>query len=495
MNKKVAIVGSGFAAWGATIALVDSADLELHIFDIGRTGPEGEGANRPVANAKKYLNSYFCYGINDSHNPVKIDTARMCSSHALGGHSTVYSGAILYPLDADLKDWPADAKPTAHDYSSVLKLLPIIYEKDLLETVFPVVPQQSDLSRKPTNSKAASVVGMSRIAATQNESSSDSPVVPFWVGGEFLKYQSAGKLRYTSNSYVLRVENIQEGVKITLLQKGKIISDIFDAVFIGAGCVNTTTIIDQSLGLPGARDYLIRAPQGSLHAFWRFSRKVSTGSMLRKKNELPELFLEVRAPGTSNAWSHTQLTSINEQIIQEVCSRLPRFLHSLVKAFSHVIYFASSLQTAEFNESGVLRSIIDLDAPEGLQQNVEITEYPVKRNVGLVSAVRRAVLQNWSTLRMFPIPFGELLADFFRGNRLGGWHFGGTLPMSEQPTRFDQCWTTGEVHRLKSVYVLDSSAFPTVPPSTVALLTAAHAHRVARCWKAKYLLNEVNQCP
>ena len=62
MSRNVAIVGSGFAAWGAAIALAGNDDVCIHVLDIGLTRAEGALANRPVANAKKGEDSYFCYG-------------------------------------------------------------------------------------------------------------------------------------------------------------------------------------------------------------------------------------------------------------------------------------------------------------------------------------------------------------------------------------------------------------------------------------------------
>ena len=91
---------------------------------------------------------------------------------------------------------------------------------------------------------------------------------------------------------------------------------------------------------------------------------------------------------------------------------------------------------------------------------------------------------------MFPMPFGERLAQFFRGNRLGGWHFGGSLPMRSQPVARTECWPTGEVHGLPGVYVLDSAAFPSIPGSTVALLSMANGHRVARGWASRFFFKD-----
>ena len=83
-----------------------------------------------------------------------------------------------------------------------------------------------------------------------------------------------------------------------------------------------------------------------------------------------------------------------------------------------------------------------------------------------------------------PLPFGRQFADFFRGTKLGGWHFGGTLPMSESP-EIARCKPNGEVFGLDGTFVIDSAAFPEIPGSTVALLISAHAHRVASGWMNK----------
>jgi choline dehydrogenase-like flavoprotein len=91
------------------------------------------------------------------------------------------------------------------------------------------------------------------------------------------------------------------------------------------------------------------------------------------------------------------------------------------------------------------------------------------------------VRENWGRLRMLSFPFGGQFADFFRGNKLGGWHFGGTLPMSDSP-EIGQCKPSGEVFGLDGTFIIDSAAFPEIPGSTVALLISAHAHRVASSW-------------
>jgi hypothetical protein len=484
MKRKVAVVGSGFAAFGVVVALGNRDDVELHVLDIGLTRAGNPLADRPVANAKKCDGSYYCYGVNDPCFPVRLESERMCSSHALGGHSTVYSGAILYPKDQDLAGWPEGSIPLAEDYAAVLARLPLLHEPDALDAVFPLVPDQACLAAEIPAGCTTSVVGMSRIAASMSPSGAgpDSRAHPHSLRADFSSLAAAGVLRYMRNCYVSHAQISEGRVELVYSVDGKRGSATFDAVFLGAGCVNTTVIVDRSLGTRGTRDYTIRAPHGAIHAFLRLPRRNTPAARLRQRSGLPEIFLEVHSPHTDDAWAHTQLTGINEQIIDAICSRLPRFFHPCVKAFRHVVYFALSSKVSGDREAATLRSTLVSDGAGGMAQSASIIEHSSPRYPKLVKAVRGAVRRHWRTLWMVPFPFGEQLADFFRRNRLGGWHFGGSLPMRAQPDRVADCRASGEVAGLAGVYVVDSAAFPTVPSSTVALLTAAHGHRVARSW-------------
>jgi choline dehydrogenase-like flavoprotein len=148
----------------------------------------------------------------------------------------------------------------------------------------------------------------------------------------------------------------------------------------------------------------------------------------------------------------------------------------------NIFYFAMSGERSGGQPIATIRSTIDPGGSHLARQNVEINEKEVQNSPRLVNAVRREVIKNWRVLRMVPIPFGAQLADFFRGNRLGGWHFGGTLPMRSVPEKLTECWGNGELNGIPRVFILDSSAFPSLPSSTIALLSAAHGHRVARTW-------------
>ena len=108
---KVAIVGTGFAGFGTAIALAEDLEIEIQVFDIGLITQLPKQENTMVPDANNHLGSFFTYGINDERWSVGLESKRMCSSHAFGGHSTVYSGSILYPKEEDLEEWPPESRP------------------------------------------------------------------------------------------------------------------------------------------------------------------------------------------------------------------------------------------------------------------------------------------------------------------------------------------------------------------------------------------------
>jgi hypothetical protein len=484
----VAIVGSGFASWGAALVLAGNDQVSAKMFDIGLTQADDIDESRDVPNAKPYEGSYFSYGVNDSRYPIELESERACSSHAFGGHSTVYSGATLYPLDCELYDWPEEGRPLSIDYSAVLAKMPLLAEHDDLEGVFKLTPAQSDLAWHPGESRGFSLAGMSRIALTEISTTSgpETPLRPFCTRDQCEEMISTGAMQYVNECYVVKVERIDNRLALYFSKNGKIARELFDAVFVGAGCVNTTAIVDRSFNLLGERHYPIQAPQSMIHALFRIPWKGNNASRRRQRNGLPELFLEVYDSKTQYPRSHTQLSPLNEQIIETIDGRLPRLFRPLVRAVRHTIYFGLSAQSDGNREMAVLGSSIVRDARGVVTQQVAITESDAERSVELIRSVRRAVFKHWRTLRMIPIPFGDAIADFFRGNRLGGWHFGGTLPMRSRPTEDAECWPSGEVNGLNGVFILDSAAFPSIPGSTVALLSAAHGHRVARSWLSRH---------
>lgn len=480
--RRVAVIGSGFAGYGAVVALRRLEDVEIHLIDIGLTKTLPGQPDIAVPNAKKCNGSYFPYGINDARSPVELISERICSSHAFGGYSTVYSGAISYPKNSDLGEWPSASHPLGVDYRAILESMPAWHDHDALDTLFPMPPDDYDLAAAPPRPDF-DVLGVSRIATNRPVAHPHANVLPFTTGDVLRRFIEEGRVVYHPNCYVEKIVGSGEETKIHYLRAGEAFSEAFDAIFVGAGCVNTTGIVDRSLFGEGEREYSLRMTTGIILAFLRPSLRPPESIRTRQLNNLPGFFLEMNSWLTGHAWSHTQISAVNDQIVEAVCSRLPSLLHPVVRLSRHIFFFALCGAHSRFGPSATIRCSTTKARDASLTHRIVVEEprssTPFK-DINLGKAVRRAVARNWRTLRMIPVPFGQMLGNFFRRNQLGGWHFGGTLPMSDFPETPAECLPSGEINGLRNVFVVDSAAFPSVPSSTVALLIAAHAHRVAR---------------
>jgi hypothetical protein len=477
---KVAVVGTGFAGFGAVSALLKYPETEVHVFDIGLKDKLANQKDLNVPNAKTYKGSFFTYGVNDDRWCVKFKSDRICSSHALGGHSTVYSGAILYPKGEDLAEWPEQSRPQASDYKSVLECMDILHESDDLDAEFPICPVESNLSGEMEPVLSSACLGLSRVALAKAETDHNKNRSIFKTADFFENLARKNKIIYKSGCYLLKVSKNagKLGLQLEVAPGQLEWVEGFDAVFLGAGCVNTTGVVDRSVFGLGDRNYELKSAGGLIGAFCRLKVTLEDGHAKRRESNFPEFFLEINSAQTNHTWTHTQITAINEQIIAAIGSKIPIFRGAIAEFLRNLFYFSLTCVHSRYSiripvicrtisENDYMITIQEPLASEGLED--------------FRKAVHSGVRRHWGRLRLLPIPFGPQIADFFRGNKLGGWHFGGTLSMSEHP-EIGRCKPNGEVFGLDGAFVIDSAAFPEIPGSTIALLISAHAHRVASGW-------------
>jgi len=479
---KIAIIGTGFAGFGALTALISNPEYEIYVLDIGLTERYPNQRNQIVPNAKEHKGSYYSYGINDVRWSVKCESQRICSSHAFGGHSTVYSGAILYPKGNDLDQWPQECRPTSGDYKEIIKNIGVMYEEDGLSDEFPLLPEEDDLltSKRTTHN---SVFGLSRIAVENLKGNEGCDRGLFNTSTYFRTKLTERKIQYYKNCYVYGVESNQENVKINweLGGDGKAKALEVDLVLVGAGCVNTTGIIDRSLFGEGERKYNLKCAGMFMDAFLKVGHNKHYDNSSRRAVGFPEFFIESNSRLTKNTWMHSQISGINDQIIEMINSKIPLFGRIIGRALKNILYFSITVIHSKHVEPVLIKCSSVRDQSNGpLIHFINVCESKnAQQYLSFRAAFYASIKSHWMGLCMIRIPLGGLIGDVIKGNRLGSWHFGGTIPMVKDPC-IGQCLPTGEVLGLKGVYVIDSAAFPSVPGSTVALLIAANAHRVAR---------------
>ena len=472
---KVLVIGSGLSAYGACLSLIKKKSLEINVIDIGLEKPYIKQPNKYVPNAKDLNGSFFAYGLNDRRWNVKTDSKRICSSHAFGGFSKVYSGSILKPKIEDLINWPKKSIPKQKDYAEILKSLEIEQKYDELNEAFPIDP-----FKQACNIPFNCYLGESRIAtSTINDSKKNTIKIPFDSSRIFKEWIRQEKIKYFPNSFVLKLSNEGNAIIAEIQHMGKVRHEKYNFVYVGAGCINSTAIIDRSLFDEGIRTYQINSATGFLHAYLKLAIP-----NIKKKNsknfsnyELCEYFMEQKSDKKFKFWSHTQIGPVNRIIFKKIKDKLP-FLYPFFSFIGKFISFSNTTFHSYYGPKPILISKIS-SSRRKYSQKISILEKEYTCPNYLYHSSKIGIMSKFLKLRLIPIPFSTILGNLLNGNKFGGWHFGSTLPMVTSPHKKTQCFPSGEVYGLKNIYVIDSSTFPSIPGSTVALLTMANAYRIA----------------
>ena len=467
---KVLIVGSGLSAYGACLALIDQAVSDITVMDIGRE-PGITEKRSSVLNATSSDGSYYEYGVNDVLSPFSLDSQRICSSHAYGGYSTVYSGSMLRPQDSDLIRWPDEAKPPEEVYKLVLESLIISGADDELEEF-----SSRFGSGLNEDSPKDSYLGKARIALGGKNGRLRSGK-PFCSKDAFRIWSEQGLIKYKSGLYVHSVGSRSgDRVDVRLLDSNIHRTELFDIVFLGAGCINTTIVVNNSIYQSGVVRYKIQSCPIVLASYLRLGR-LSTGRQSGDAvyQDKCEYFLEGRSLASGNMWTHTQLGPLNNYIKQSALGKCPRVLRPLIRLLLDRVWFSITTLNSTLAKAAVL------EAHEKKGSNMRT--YTIQEEKVLVPRGYRASLMSWvwknfGKLRLIPLPLSGLAGDIIRGNQLGGWHFGGTIPMKNTIHHGPHCNADGMVNGLKNVYIIDSAGFPSVPGSSVALLTMANSYYI-----------------
>ena len=471
---KILVIGSGLSSYGACLSFINQKIYDVEVLDVGITKQYINQPNKPIPNGKDINGSFFPYGLNDDRWPIKIESKRICSSHAFGGFSKVYSGSILRAKNKDLLNWPRQSIPSDDDYQEILNSLNISQSFDDLNNSFPIDPYS-----KADKIKKWIFLGKSRIAFSKNEKTKQ--FVPFDCSLEFEKWSEKGLIKYSSNQYVFKINRKEKDLEVIIIDDGKYVVKNYDAIYIGAGCINTTALVDRSLFNNGVRKYKLLSAPLFLNLYLNLNNFIFNKK--KKENNLHienccRYFLEFKSIFTSNNWTHVQIGDLNQNIKYKI-EKFLKFPFKMV--FIKVINIFQFSTTSFHSSLGPQVNITSrVDSKADIKQKIFIDEPNYKVNIFLSLITKIAVLSKFKEIKLIPIPFSSYAGNILRKNSLGGWHYGGTMPMKTIPVKDVECFSNGEIKGLKNVFIIDSSNFPSIPGSTVALLTMANAYRIVR---------------
>ena len=470
----VAVIGLGLASYGVCKYLLDQEDLTVVIYDIAAQGNSLGIEERHLPNSSPYQGSYFLYGANDQRTLRTVNTQRMCSSHASAGYSLVYSGSAMLPFANELTHWPHESLPSAFDIAESLAGIPTTSLSGNRSSAFPLDHLTSD-----PPSKNYSYCFSSRLF--QNIPISSTPFTPTAF---FQSLISQSKFSLLSGVEVLRIEKCPNGYSLSCYEianaRHYATGPVYSAVFIAAGCINTTAIVDASLNRQSSapRHYsIISCP---FHIIPTISLSFLGRRTFSACHKGPKYFIEHNSFLTSCLNAHTQISSIRSEMKDLLFSSSgtprirPRLLDFLLSPFSYSLsVFHSTLGDSSSLTAGLC---LENEVPD-----VTINEVKNKTSLKAYISIYIAIFSTFFRHYQLPLPWVPCLTNRLKGNALGGWHFGGTIPFSLHPQE-SECKPNGELPALPSVFVCDSSAFPSIPGSTVAALTIANAYRIARSY-------------
>jgi len=369
-----------------------------------------------------------------------------------------------------LYNWLDDAIPSLSDYQDILSHTNLLKEEDALSERWHFDDE--------FDGNHVSLIGFSQIITGAN---SGYQLKPFNPGSFFDLAIHHGKINYLDNVYVTSLESNSKGVKIHYSSLDSVfVSSLYDSVFVAAGCINSTGIVHRSVYPDIAAEYSVKMTGGFVQGFFGNGPSESEALNLRRENNLPEIFLEIRDEAFKGFWSNTQITALNSHVIETTLPFLPSTLHQYFRKKINMFYLA--LSAVHSSLSPKMKLIVDRHSKNSRFGSILLEEQTMPYEQSQRMAVRKAVNTHKDYLNLTHLPYSEFLGNLLRRNRLGGWHFGGTLPVTEYDMNTITCKPNAEVRHLPKVFVCDSSTFNSIPATTVALLTMANATRIARVW-------------
>jgi len=415
------------------------------------------------------------------------------ASLARGGRSNVWGAAVLPTHDSDMDGWPIDRADLEPHYRQVLRTMPLSGARDGLEAEFPVYRDSIDqlaippsaqlaldrLESSPLRSDPTVVFGRSRLAVTGGH---DSPRSCRYCGmcHSGCAYGSidasthhldplvaSGRVEYRPGLTVRTIEETSGRVTVRCVTAdGRIERITGDRLFVACGPINSTRIVLESLELWDHPVPLL-STQGFVAPLLVPGRVPQPTAAMT----LAACFIEFRTPSSPH-WIHVQVSPPNELATARLAHLAAR-LHLPRRATDRVArQFLVALCSMHSDEAGHHVLTLERDEPAGHRMVVDTVPMPsfpatARRTAG---HLRRLLAR--AGLRLLP-PVGPMV-----GPEPISWHFGGSMPMLARNGAPIDTDVLGRPRGFERTHVVDASVLPSIPATTLALVTMANATRI-----------------
>jgi len=512
IKDNVVVIGSGLSSIGAIKALV-KLGIKPTILDVGNILEDDKNEllkllssqnptnwNKKDRNAlikdtsiskekssipkKLVFGSDFFYGKSSENAKVQSDGSIPPFSYARGGLSAGWGAAILPPSKYDIEDWPIDINDFHKYCKKVLEDLHYSSSDDGLSLSFPQMNNKSNklqlssratyiLNRLKSNvelKKDDIVYGQARLLVNSDKNNGCQYCGECMSGcvyksiyksdDEIVQLHKDGKINYIDNCLVDKLIEKAEKVIVEYFDKNSNKqTKEFDKVFLGAGAVNSSRIILNSLEKFDST-LEIKTRGGYVVPVFSFSKlKLDWPNV----NTQPSLFIEFRGDGLKH-WVHTQVSSDNELLLKMLGLRNKSkgFMSKIKEFIANHTYLL--LVNYHSEHSGTYELKLKKD-------NILYTKHKK------ASPQFKILLASWWKLFKILIKIGSIPIYPFAKLNSGSYHVGGTMPMKENPKDLETD-TLGVVKGMINVHIVDTSTFPSLPGTTIGLMMMANAYRI-----------------
>jgi ferredoxin len=416
-------------------------------------------------------------------------------SYALGGLSNVWGAGLLPYTDSDLAGWPITAADLAEGYRAVLDFVPYAAEEDELAERYPLMRApdgplirtqagEALLVRLRRHRRALADAGYhfgaSRLAVRVGHPAPSNGCVycghcldgcPYGhiynAAQTIEELRGEGLIEYRSGVHVDRVSE-RDGeilVEATALAGGPGVSLRAPRVFLAAGAISTTVILQRS-GLLGARAEIADSQALYLPFAWA-GRTGRTGR--EPGHTLAQTSIVLDDPAVCANPIHITLYTYNDGLSERARASHPRLAAMLGPTLDSITR-RLAIGICFFHSDDSDRVATSWDEHS---ESVRLEPVLNPTTTATIGRFQRALRRSLGRIGLVPLaPLAEVAPPG------GGFHYGASIPMSSRPA-FGECDTLGRPSATRRIHVVDGSCFPSVPGGAITFSAMANSHRIA----------------
>lgn len=496
---KIAVIGSGPASAGACLGLLNGDQkVDIDVIDIGRKLTAQTGTYFTTANQAQWYRdthnivhdkskgwtpekSYFG-NVPDKYN----EQLNIYKSDIFGGLSKFWGASFLPFTPEDFETWPLSYKTMEPFYHKILNEVGVTGTKDTLDSYFPgklynqrpiKTPKNFDkLEKAIQRQNSEFVVGSPRLALINNSNDyqnsctncgkcfygcyndsiySSDQTIQRLIEQKLINYRPKTKL----------INYKQTNHKVELQLENSSITETYDAVLLGAGCIETTRIVSKSNELENIQIPIIENPVYSVPIFFTkdFFKKDDFQNIIALNN-----LLIGQLPNAMNPhYIHAQVYPINKYLwnhaLRKGFGSLAMNLSSIFqKTISKNVYMMLIYLNGKYSEGSYLRFSSDKDEFHFIRSKE--SDLLVSNMIENLNQVLKGSGFWISKKLLSPLASG------------GSYHYSSTFPLNSKGSGIEVS-SDGQIS--DNVFLIDSSTFPSLPAQNHSFTIMANAYRIA----------------